>query len=536
MSIKLRLALLVGLLLVVFFSSLAAMHTMERRQYKETIAATRREEAEILGRWLDLGAAPLRRFVEDMSLAPDSALEPAYLSAARLHAGLDAAWLTDSAGAVLFADPASPAILGFAGPVLSRARAGGLHYFADIGGVPHELRARQIARDRWIVAARRWDEPHLLHLGGLTGGKIRLLRPDEMRLPENHPDYEPPAEAEVLVLRPLPDFSGKPTLYLRLEKPAPEISFRAEADQLKTKIFLAFGVCLIGSLALSLHGWIMRPLDWITHSLTRHDPAPIAPLLKENTEFTRVARLIVRAFEHREHLRREIAERRHAQAELQRTLDERARLGRDLHDSVIQSIYAAGMGIVAARKLSPARPDEAERRLALVGELLNDTIRDVRDFITGLEPESLGKDSLPDAVARLFAAVNPSDTARADIDLDEDVVARLDAGLRTELLLVLREALSNAIRHGGATQVEIALLPVGEDRARLRVADNGRGFDPATVRRGRGLGNLATRARLRGARFELDSRPGEGARLALEFPLHPETPAAARAETAADVL
>jgi signal transduction histidine kinase len=154
--------------------------------------------------------------------------------------------------------------------------------------------------------------------------------------------------------------------------------------------------------------------------------------------------------------------------------------------------------------------------------MLNDTIRDVRDFITGLEPESLAKASFAETVERLFATMNPSGLARVELDLDEDVVARLDPSLRTELLLVLREAISNALRHGAARLVEIALLPVGHDRARLQVADDGAGFDPATARRGRGLDNLGTRARLRSARLDISSSPGAGTRLALELAL-PET-------------
>lgn len=526
MSIKLRLAFLLGLLLLVFVFCLAAMRTMEQRQFDESVASARRDEVELLGRWLELGAAPLRRFVEDLSQwsvlsdVPANTQASAYLRAAREHAGLDAVWIIAADGSLLHSETshdtlaARPPLPSGDFP-LPAAPGPGRHFFARLDDNLLELRGHRHASGLWVFAARLWDDAHLLHLGGLAGGTASLLS-------ANTPASEPDAtnnQTNILVNRALPDWDGAPLASLLLEKTAPDITFRAEIESLKTKIFLTFGLCLIGSLALALHTWVLRPLGWITESLARHDTAPIAPLLKENNELTRVARLIRTSFEHREHLRREVAERRHAESELQRTLEERARLGRNLHDSVIQSIYAAGMGVIAARKIAPADATKADLRLAQVGDLLNDTIRDVRDFITGLEPESLAKASFHETVQSLFASMNPSGAARAELDLDEDVVARLDPALRTELLLVLREAISNALRHGGAKLLEIALLPVGHDRARLQVADDGAGFNPATARRGRGLNNLQTRAQLRSARLSIDSKPGAGTRLSLELAL-----------------
>lgn len=529
MSIKLRLAFLLGLLLLVFLSSLAAMREMEHRQLEKALAGARREEAQLLSHWLDLGAAPLRRFVEELALWPEldgPSLSPeaaTYLRSARAQAGFAALWVLGADGTRLYADASAEALaatspLPSAAFPLTTAPAEGRYFFLRTDTGLLEIRGRRHTGGDWIYAARLWDDEHLRHIGKLVEGRASLVP-----FAPSTTDGENDAVNVVVVDRPLLDWQTKPLGVLHIEKAAPDIGFRAETAQLKFKIFLAFGICLIGSLALSLHRWILKPLGWITDSLARNDTAPILPLLESRTELTRVARLIVTSFEHREQLRREIAERRHAETELQRTLEERARLGRNLHDSVIQSIYAAGMGVSTARKLTVTDPEEAKRRLAQVGDLLNDTIRDVRDFITGLEPETLSEASFAGTVERLFATMNPAGAARVELDLDDDIVGQLDAALRTELLLVLREAISNAIRHGGATAIEIALLPVGHDRARLQVLDNGVGFDPATVRRGNGLNNLFARARIRGARAEISSVPIKGTRLVLEFPLHEES-------------
>jgi len=370
-----------------------------------------------------------------------------------------------------------------------------------------------------------WDETYLARLGDLTESDAALAPPAAAgiaeSLQESLDDLDAPAP--IVVQRPLPGWDGRPVRSLSLRKAAPDISFRLETDRLKTRVFLLFGLCLIASLAVSLHQWVLRQLGWITDSLSRHDTAPIQPLLKARTELTRVARLIVTSFEHREQLRREIAERRHAEAALKKTLEERARLGRDLHDGLIQSIYAAGMGIAAARKRVGEDPAAAERHLAQVADVLNDTIREVRDFITGLESDPPDDQTFTHTVERLFTTMNADGAARSELSLDESVAARFPTSLRTELLLLLREAISNALRHGRARLVRIRLhaSPESGDAARLEIADDGSGFDPASARRGRGLDNLFARAAGHGARATLESAPGRGTTLAFVFPLPP---------------
>ena len=544
MSIKLRLALLLGLLLLVFVFCLVALRALEQRQLAEAVAGARRDDSELLGNWIDLRAASLRRFSDDASswpqlaaFAADPAKDPAWparhLDPLLPSYGIDALWLARSDGTVLHATrrpglaplplPVPPSRLGELGAPEASDRA---YYHGSPAGLL-EIRSLRLPGPSplWLFAARLWDEPYLARLGELTDSSASLVPPAAAGIAAalQETASDPDSPAPIVVLRPLSNWEGEPLLTLRLVKAAPDISFRVEADRLKTRVFLLFGLCLIASLAVSLHQWVLQPLGWITDSLARQDTAPIQPLLRARTELTRVARLIVTSFEHREQLRREIAERRHAEAELQRTLEERARLGRDLHDGVIQSIYAAGLGLAAARKKLPTDPVATERHLAQVAGVLNDTIRDVRDFITGLEPETLRDDSFAHTVTRLFTTMNASGAARAELALDETIADRFPAPLRTELLLLLREAISNALRHGQAGVVSIRLAPdpAQPGFARLEIADDGTGFDPATARRGRGLDNLFARAAGHGARAELHSTPNRGTRLVFILPVPP---------------
>lgn len=541
MSIKLRLAFLLGLLLLVFVFCLFTLRALEQRQLSEAVSGARNEDAKLLGNWINLRADSLRRFVADATAwpellayaeAPDRHPDwPASrLAPALARNGVDRVWLARPDGTILHASGAHASDGGPALPLpadrlddLARPESADRGYFYSAGPDLLEIRAVRlpVAANIWLFAARAWDASYLARLGDLTDSVVELSPPDAAGIASalRETAADPDAPAPIVVLRPLPGWSGEPVLALRLVKTAPDISFRIESDRLKTRVFLLFGLCLIASLAVSLHQWVLRPLGWITDSLAREDTGPIRPLLQARTELTRVARLIVTSFEDRGQLRREIAERRHAEVELQRTLEERARLGRDLHDGVIQSIYAAGMGLAAARKKLPSDPASAERHLAQVALVLNDTIRDVRDFITGLEPESLRADEFAETVTRLFSTMNASGEARLALAVDEPVALRLPPALRIELLLILREAVSNALRHGLAQLVHIRLRSApAPGFALLEIEDDGRGFDPVTARRGRGLDNLLARARAHDMRADLHSAPGQGTRLTFVIP------------------
>lgn len=547
MSIKLRLAILLGLLLLVFLCSLLALRALERRQIAEAIAAAQRDDARLIENWLDLRAGTLRRFIDDTAgreelaafgtdPAADLAWARAQLAPLLPRYGVDVLWLADANGRILLLEkaprlpaldlPVPPANLGD----LQTADTGVRTYFHLGEAGLLETRAVRLAGPAapWLFVARLWDAAYLERLGDLTESDVDLVPVSVSSLSTSlqetlGDDIDRPAP--ILVHRTLFGWNGEPVLTLRLRKAAPDISFRVEADQLKTRVFLLFGLCLIASLAVSLHQWVLRPLGWITDSLSRRDVAPIQPLLRARNELTRVARLIVTSFEHSEQLHKEITERRNAEEALKRTLEERVRLGRDLHDGLIQSIYAAGMGIAAARKRVDQDPAAVERHLAQVADVLNDTIREVRNFITGLEsdPSGAADVTFSQTVEHLFTTMNADGAARAELDLDETVSQRFPSSLRTELLLLLREAISNALRHGHArlVQIRLALSPDDPDLAQLTIIDDGTGFDPDSVKRGRGLDNLFARAAAHGARSRLHSAPGHGTQLHFSFPLPP---------------
>jgi len=203
---------------------------------------------------------------------------------------------------------------------------------------------------------------------------------------------------------------------------------------------------------------------------------------------------------------------------LRRSLRERVQLGRDLHDGIIQSIYAVGLGLQECRNLIQQAPAEAQGRLARSISDLNAVIRDVRNFIVGLEPEALKGYEFKAALQSLVGTMSQTDAARFSFDIDGQAAEALDARQAAHLLQVAREAMSNSLRHGGA-QITAVSLKKQNGCVRLEVQDNGVGFDPAaSATRGHGLRNIAARAHELGARSEVSSAPGKGTCVLIEIP------------------
>jgi PAS domain S-box-containing protein len=217
---------------------------------------------------------------------------------------------------------------------------------------------------------------------------------------------------------------------------------------------------------------------------------------------------------------------RQSESELRESLEARERLGRDLHDGIIQSIYAVGLGLEDCRRWVGQRPQEAEGALARASLQLNAVIRDVRNFILGLEPEALKGREFRAALDSVIQAFGPESKVRFQLDVDAEAAASLDVRQTMQALQIAREAISNSLRHAGASTTVISLHQEN-GCIRLEVRDDGRGFDMKSPNStGHGLRNIAARARDLNARIEIVSRPGEGAAVILDIPCSPLDPRA----------
>jgi PAS domain S-box-containing protein len=209
---------------------------------------------------------------------------------------------------------------------------------------------------------------------------------------------------------------------------------------------------------------------------------------------------------------------RESEHRLRRALEDRIRLGRDLHDGIIQSIYAVGLSLGECRRLIEPDPAQAQHRLEQSITNLNTVIRDVRNFIVGLEPEALKGREFGSALESIVAGLGVPGSTHFCFEVDPKAAERLDNAQSTHLLHIAREAISNAIRHGEASQMAIALR-LRPDGVQLELLDDGRGFDcNAPNGAGFGLRNIEGRARELEARSEVLSEPGRGTRITVEIP------------------
>ncbi|MEV4558855.1 GAF domain-containing sensor histidine kinase [Kitasatospora sp. NPDC049285] len=198
---------------------------------------------------------------------------------------------------------------------------------------------------------------------------------------------------------------------------------------------------------------------------------------------------------------------------------ERARIAHDLHDAVSQKLFSLRLTARAAAKLVDRDPARARAELAEVARLAAEAADELRAVVIELRPAALEEDGL---VATLASQVQVLDRAHtAKVHFTATGVRALPAAQEAALLRVAQEALHNALRHAEAGQVAVTLTATPTRGVLLTVRDDGRGFDPESVRRaGRHLGlvSMRDRAAAVGGRLTLESAPGRGTLVELEVP------------------
>ncbi|HEX5240197.1 MAG TPA: GAF domain-containing sensor histidine kinase [Candidatus Limnocylindrales bacterium] len=212
--------------------------------------------------------------------------------------------------------------------------------------------------------------------------------------------------------------------------------------------------------------------------------------------------------------------RLHQQVQRLAVVDERLRISRDLHDGIIQSLYSVGLTLEDVPELMTENPDEAVGRVDRAIDRLHMTIADIRTFITrlALPPDT----TLSTAIAETVAQTVRDASLGVELDLGgvDALDGRLSPEAANEVLQIVKEAMSNVVRHSRATQAGVTLAVEG-DAIVLSIADDGRGFDPATsaVAGHFGLANLRKRADAVGASLDVRSSPGAGTTIELRLPL-----------------
>jgi signal transduction histidine kinase len=196
--------------------------------------------------------------------------------------------------------------------------------------------------------------------------------------------------------------------------------------------------------------------------------------------------------------------------------EERARIARDLHDSVTQTLYSASLIAEALPRVWDRNPDQVAGSLAALLQLLRGALAEMRTLLFELRPAALEDASLD----RLLHQQADLLTGRTRTPAEVTVQGRgdLPPEIKIALYRIAQEAFNNIVKHAGATQVTATLqhLP---GAVKLSIQDDGRGFDPTSVPPERlGLRIMRERAEAAGADLVVDSAPGQGTRVAVEWP------------------
>jgi two-component system sensor histidine kinase UhpB len=276
---------------------------------------------------------------------------------------------------------------------------------------------------------------------------------------------------------------------------------------------LIVAVALI-ALGLAVNLILLRrrfaPLENLIEEMEKVDlsrPGTVPPSIDGVGETEEVARIEL-AFLRM--MRRLEAERRRAgTAALRAQEEERARIARDLHDEVNQSLTGLLLRLEAVRE---AAPPELEGELEETKSLANQAMRELLSLARQLRPTALDDLGLAAAIAGQVEQVSRAGVA-AEL-VDEGDFSDLDSDVQLVVYRVAQEALSNAARHSGAERISVQLRRAG-DGVELDVSDDGRGFAFDDSERGLGIAGMRERALLRGGDLTIESRPGHGTTVSL---------------------
>jgi len=209
--------------------------------------------------------------------------------------------------------------------------------------------------------------------------------------------------------------------------------------------------------------------------------------------------------------------RLHEQVQRLAVFDERDRISRELHDSVIQMIYGVTLSLDDVPEMVATAPDEAGQRVDEAIDALNGVIRDIRHFIFGLRPLLLDSGSLNEGL-RSLAGELQRNTA-TEIAIHGEAPEDLPLATVADLLAVAREALANVARHAKAQHASLTIT-TSDDEISLEIADDGQGMDldRPLDRSHNGLANMRARADALSGTFSVESSPGAGTRIIVRVP------------------
>lgn len=353
-----------------------------------------------------------------------------------------------------------------------------------------------------------WDATFQKQLGTMLGGQVALTQTSAVSQ-EKMPAGK---SGQIEVAQALP---GSPGYWVHLTLAVPA-THRLALIQRR----LLVAIVMVGLLLMLLPMLFMLPQREPVDSRTQTPWQKTRAEVRGLTHYARISE------ERGVELQREAGARRRAEEDLQvnrgllsQAQEERARLGRELHDNICQTLYAVSLTLESvAKKLTPE--SESAQRLAQCQKELKRLNQEVRAYLSELEPEEMQRQTFADALDQMLDGQPQGPETELVRQLDAETLALIRPGQAAAIVGILREAISNARRHGRAKRITLR-AEHSDDSVALAVHDNGDGFDQATSgsRTGHGLANMRTRATELGGDLRVESAPGKGTRILLLLPV-----------------
>lgn len=281
------------------------------------------------------------------------------------------------------------------------------------------------------------------------------------------------------------------------------------------RLLIGFGI--VCALLAAVVGWLLtiaKKNAMLNFLVTEREKARQA-LQQANDQ------LEVRVKERTEQLKVEMTVRKASELEFRAVLTERTRLARELHDTLEQALTGIALQLDTASKLAERNPEDASVRLELAREFLRQSQLELRRSIWNLRSRELEQFDLAEALAISSRQIGVGSGIRIDIKTTGER-KRLSETIEESLLRIAQEALTNVVKHSGATDVTINLT-FGADSVSLEIKDNGNGLSAEKIAargdRQFGLLGMSERAKRLGGRLDVSGDPGDGTTVRAIIPL-----------------
>jgi signal transduction histidine kinase len=349
------------------------------------------------------------------------------------------------------------------------------------------------------------DETFRRELGAMLGGTVEFLAPGSAKVSQ--------ASSALTFTQEMP---GAPGWHIRVNFVTPA-TLRVQI--LNQRIM---AVIVLLALLLALVPLLVVLLD--SRRTLNPDPGTRSPWMASRAQAAGFEHFAKISNERGAALAEEHGARLRAEEDLQvnRTLldesvGERIRLGRELHDNISQTLYAVCLTLESVQKKNTLAPPLQERIEQSMMELrrLN---QEVRAYLVELEPGKVRGQAFGAAIESMVNAFSVEAGVKFEQKLDEEAMALISPAQSPEIMNILREAVSNSVRHGHARTITL-LAGRSESQIAMAVQDDGRGFTPAPGGSGHGLANMQVRATALGGDLHVESNPGKGTRILLTLPV-----------------